>query len=178
MKTREGRLVEKMQFNKVSGSLEGELLHEQVHVLVHLEAVQVVGVSLQPHEQSSEGHEGGPATERERYRTGPTDRRTDKDGQWKTRSWVRTCEKAPRLASAGRKAVQIVAVTPSTQPANHTATAARVRPARRGQPSLGHRTYLPFLFYLFILVPWKPRTEIPWVVRCRAATSQHRAYSA
>lgn len=30
--------------------LEGELLHEQVHVLVDLEAVQVIGVTLQPHQ--------------------------------------------------------------------------------------------------------------------------------
>lgn len=30
--------------------LEGELLHKQVHVLVDLEAVKIIGITLQPHQ--------------------------------------------------------------------------------------------------------------------------------
>lgn len=35
---------------------EGDLLHEQVHVVVHFEAVQVVRVALQTHQEAPEGH--------------------------------------------------------------------------------------------------------------------------
>lgn len=44
--------------------LEGQLLHEQVDVVVYLEAVQVVGVSLQAHQQASKGHVRRPAIEK------------------------------------------------------------------------------------------------------------------
>lgn len=39
--------------------LEGQLLHQQVNPRVHLEAVQVIRVSLQPHEQPPVGHVSG-----------------------------------------------------------------------------------------------------------------------
>merc|ERR1712217_73365 len=35
--------------------LEGQFLHEQVHVLVNLEPVQVIGVALEPHEKAAKG---------------------------------------------------------------------------------------------------------------------------
>ena len=35
---------------------EGELLHEEVHLRVELEAVQIVRVALQSHQQTSERH--------------------------------------------------------------------------------------------------------------------------
>lgn len=38
--------------------LEGQLLHQQVNTRVHLKPVQVVCVSLQPHEQPPVGHIG------------------------------------------------------------------------------------------------------------------------
>ena len=44
--------------------LESELLHEQVHVVVDLEPVEVVGVSLQLHEQPPVGDVGGQAARR------------------------------------------------------------------------------------------------------------------
>lgn len=40
------------------GVLEGQLLHQEVNTRVHLKAMQVVCVSLQPHEQSPVGHIG------------------------------------------------------------------------------------------------------------------------
>lgn len=45
-----------MYISRCGSSLEGELLHEQVHVLVDLEAVQIVGVALQPHQEAAERH--------------------------------------------------------------------------------------------------------------------------
>lgn len=38
--------------------LEGQLLHEEVHSGVHLKAMKVVGISLQPHEEASIRHIG------------------------------------------------------------------------------------------------------------------------
>ena len=43
---------------QVIGFLEGQFLHEQVDPGVHLEAVEVVGVSLQPHEEAAVRHVG------------------------------------------------------------------------------------------------------------------------
>jgi len=34
--------------------LEGEFLHEQVDVSVHLEAVKIISITLQPHQQPTE----------------------------------------------------------------------------------------------------------------------------
>lgn len=41
-----------------SRPLEGQFLHEEVHPGVHFEAMQVVGISLETHEQPSIGHVG------------------------------------------------------------------------------------------------------------------------
>jgi hypothetical protein len=40
--------------------LEGEFLHEQVDVLIDFESVQVVGISLQSHQKTTERHVGCP----------------------------------------------------------------------------------------------------------------------
>ena len=37
-------------------TLEGDFLHEEVHVMVDLEAVQVVCVSLEPHQEAAVRH--------------------------------------------------------------------------------------------------------------------------
>jgi len=39
-----------MQGN-TGGRLESEFLHEEVHVLIHLEPMEIVGVALEPHQQ-------------------------------------------------------------------------------------------------------------------------------
>lgn len=48
--------------------LEGQLLHQQVDAGIHLEAVQVVGVSLQPHQQPPVGGVGRAGAGREERR--------------------------------------------------------------------------------------------------------------
>lgn len=43
---------------EAGGPLEGQLLHQQVNSRVHFKPMQVVCVSLQPHEQPPVGHVG------------------------------------------------------------------------------------------------------------------------
>lgn len=43
---------------RASRVLEGQFLHEEVNPGVHLEAVKVVGISLQPHEEAAVRHVG------------------------------------------------------------------------------------------------------------------------
>lgn len=37
-------------------------LHQQIDLLVHFKVVQIVGISLQPHQQSTKGNVGCPET--------------------------------------------------------------------------------------------------------------------
>ena len=41
--------------------LKGQFFHEEVDLLVHFEAVQIVGIALKPHEQPAVGSVGRPA---------------------------------------------------------------------------------------------------------------------
>lgn len=43
-------------------ALKRQFLHQQVHALIHFEAVQVVRVAQQPHQQTAERHVGGAKT--------------------------------------------------------------------------------------------------------------------
>lgn len=51
-----GRIMVKR--DRQSWVLEGQFLHEEVNPGVHLKAVKVVGISLQPHEEATVRHVG------------------------------------------------------------------------------------------------------------------------